>query len=257
MDRMKQTNIIAIILLVLGLSACATIPSPTINPPITWIPKFATPGVRLTFQEQSQTTVEGRPAVTYSVDITGLPKDKTYALWQKWLDGKIALFGQFHFDDSGVLVGSLGSERSINQKMPLSKVTFHFYQMFRGEPANFALVSTDIDQTVKAFANFVPFPLQAKGDGGCSLSMELLSQKGRLFGFMVEGFKPDEEVTTVSKSGGEILEEKQKAPADGRFAAIGDPGVIGSAGGSASFQASGKACEVILNYEWGTAMKVL
>src|SRR5574337_1211097 len=138
-----------------------------------------------------------------------------------------------------------------------SKVTFHFYKMFRGEPANFALVSTDIDQTVKAFAHFVPFPLRAKGDSGCSLSMELLSPKGRLLGFIGEGFKPDEEVTTVSRSGGEIQEGKQKATADGKFAAFIDPGVIGSAGGVASFQASGEACEVILNYEWGTAMRVL
>lgn len=254
---MEQTKITTVIFLVLGLSACATTPSPTINSPITWIPKFGTPGVRVTFQEKSQTTVEGRPAVTYSADATGLPRDKTYALWQKWLDGKMALFGQFHFDASGVFLGSLGSEGSTNQKIPLSKVTFHFYQMFRGEPANFALVSTDTDQTVKAFAHFVPFPLQAKGDGGCSLSMELLSPIGRLFGVIGEGFKPDEEVTTVSRSGGEILEEKQKATADRRFAAFIDPGVIGSAGGSASFQASGEACEVILNYEWGTAMKVL
>lgn len=256
---MEQTKITTVILLVLGLSACTTTPSTIINPPITWAPNFVTPGVQLTFQEQSQTTVKGKPAVTYSVDATGLPKDKTYALWQKWLDGKIALMGQFHFDNSGVLVGFYG-EQSINPKIPLSplsKSTFYFSQMFRGEPANFTLVSTDIDQTVKAFAHFVPFPLQAKGNRSCRLSMELLSPKGRLVGFMVEGFKPDEEVTTVSKSGGEILKEKQKAPANGRFAAIVDPGVIGSTGGSASFQASGEACEVILNYEWGTAMKVL
>jgi hypothetical protein len=171
--------------------------------------------------------------------------------------GKIALFGQFHFDDSGVLVGSLGSERSINQKIPLSKGTFYFYQMFRGEPADFALVSTDTDQTVKAFAHVVPFPLRAKGDSGCSLSMELLSPNGRLFGFIGEGFKPNEEVTTISRSASEVLEKKQSASTEGRFGSIIDPGVIGTTGGAASFQASGEACEVILNYEWGTAMKVL
>ena len=129
--------------------------------------------------------------------------------------------------------------------------------MFRGEPSNFALFSTDIDQTVKAFVQIVPFPLQAKGDGGCSLSMVLLSPKGRRFGFLGKGFKPNEEVTTMSRSGFEGLEKKQSASNEGKFVTIIEPGVIGSTGGTASFQASDEACEVILNYEWGTAMKVL
>lgn len=85
--------------------------------------------------------------------------------------------------------------------------------------------------------------------------MPLLSPNGRLFAIIGEGFKPGEQVTTISSSDTEVIRNEKSALSDGRIAAIIDPGVIGKTGGSATFQVFSKSCDLTLHYAWGTAMK--
>lgn len=153
----------------------------------------------------------------------------------KWLDGKIENIPV----EYAFLEGNL---------------TLSYHHYFRGEPIDYALISTD--QTVRVYAQLTPFPLEAKSEGGCKLSMTLLSPNLRTFVITGEGFKPGETVTTISKSDSEIIEKEGIALGDGRINTfIIDPGVVGKTGGTATFQASSKTCNVTVSYEWGTAMK--
>jgi hypothetical protein len=94
----------------------------------------------------------------------------------------------------------------------------------KGQPFDVALVSTD--ETIKAYAKVIPFPIEAE-EGRCRLWVELASPKADGFLIQGEGFEPDEEVTTTSRSNGEVLEGTHKVPPDGKLFAVVLPVVIG------------------------------
>jgi len=198
------------------------------TPEISWDDKLATPGAQITFEKESESS--------YTMRVSGLPKDKDYVLWMKWVDDKIQRLPVP--DTKGLFEG---------------KAKFNFSKMYRGEPILFALVSSD--QAVRVYAQLIPFPLDATDEGGCKLSLAILSANQRLLGIIGEGFQPGEQVTTISKSESEILRDEKIALENGRIAVIIDPGVIGKTGGLPTFQAVSKTCDVTLRYAWGTAMK--
>jgi hypothetical protein len=241
----------AAIVLFLGLSSCIAA-AQNLNPPKEWATRFTSEGVEFAFEELERKTVPGNSSVVYKFRFSGFPRDKTYALWAKWLDGKTVRFGEFQVDDTGDLVGTVAND---SRPIRMSKYTVHFSRMYKGEPIIHALVSTDSAQTIKAFARTVPFPIRATGNGQCSLEAELLLPRGRPFAVMGHGFKPNEKIGTVSRSWPEVVKGNVEVEADGRFGSLVDPGVIGHTGGAASFTAVGESCEVTLQYEWGTAMK--
>lgn len=236
----------------LGFTGCAAHSGQPASPPRTaaqppqWDYGSGTTGAQLLFENPRATTKNGRPVVLYSPRAVGVPQDRTYALWEKWLDGKTGLLGQFRVTDAGSLVTIQGQLLG----------DMAFYSMFAGEPLEFALISNETNQSTKTFVRIIPFPLKAAGAGGCRLAMELISPYAASVAFRADGFQPNEEVMTVSKSGPEVLEGKAAASADGGFLMIILPGVVGSRGGPASFEAQGSSCRVTITYNWGTAMKV-
>ena len=147
-----------------------------------------------------------------------------------------------YLDDSGDVVFEGPGSKFKEVKLSLSDFA-------KGEPIEYALISTD--QTIQAFtARVVPFPIETK-DGECLLSVQLGSRRGDLFLVMGQGFPPDGEVTTESRSSGEVLKGKSRLSPDGKFATIVTPAVKGKQSGKASFTASSGSCRPTVDYEWG------
>ena len=234
-------------LLISLLAACAT-PKKLSD----WGPKYATPGVHLSVHEVERGAgPTGGTEVVYTFKASGFPKNKSYEFWGQWLDGRTIKFAEkFYVDDSGKLVGGQLPGKTSPEGVALERFTFGLHGFAKGESKMYALISTD--ETVKAFARIVPFPIEAK-EGSCRLSVELIENRGDLFGILAEGFEPDEEITTVSKFGDQVIDEgKLKVPSEeGKFLIFLLPSVIGGRSGPASFTASGKSCNLTVNYEWG------
>lgn len=248
---MRRLIIFLTAFLALALAGCATSPPQSPPPLATWGERFNTPGVYFRMEKQGLTTETGTPAAKYSLRATGFPKDKTYLLWKMGLDSKPVFLGRLLPEASDFVWEPFNVPGSLH----LSKATFTFLDMFRGEAIWFAFVAND--ETVKAFIHVVPFPLEAKGNAGCSMFMELLppGPGGPGYLWIGQGFEIGEEVAVISHSADEVLRWTQKVPSSGNIGGVIAPAVVGRTGGIASLQLSGKRCEVKLDSEWGTAMK--
>ncbi len=234
------------IIVVALCTSCARSQSAQTTPEtIEWGPRYATPGVQLTLQEGSRaTTPNGTTKVTYFLRVSGFPTGKTFKLWVKPFgsspESLSDVVGEFYVDPSGKLVSQEGGD--------LGQISLSAPSYAKGEPYEVALISTD--QTIKAFAKAIPFPIEVK-EGRCRLWLELISPTGEAFALQGEGFEPNEEVTTVSRSNGEVIQGKQKVLPDGRLPAnILAPAAV-TRRYVASFTVIGKSCKLTVDYEWG------
>ena len=128
--------------------------------------------------------------------------------------------------------------------------TFGITGYYKGEAVR--LILTSVDQTVKAFAEVFPFPLEAR-DGPCHLWAELVpGAEGRAFAFYGDGFPRGAKVLTSSHSGHELLNRTITIPDDGSLPPmIILPAVVGQTSGEASFTAIGPECAPAVTYQWG------
>jgi len=106
-----------------------------------------------------------------------------------------------------------------------------------------------------AFDKVIPFPVEAKSAGGCSLAVELITADHLSFWIAGEGFLPYEQLASTSRSVNEEFSAKQTADAEGRFSLFMLPAVTGVQSGAARFATRGGACEVAVDYEWGPDSK--
>ncbi len=233
--RLKRAGVAA--LAGITLAGCA----PMVQPADKWGSRYATPGVHLTLLEVKRTVLDSETEVTYKVQASGFPKGKTYTLWQTFTEGATKpLLSGFYVDDSGQLISE--------QKLPLEQVPLRLRNFVDGERLEYGLISTD--QTVRAFAKAVPFPIEAR-DGRCLLWLELISPEGNTFYVSGEGFQPGEWVTGVSRSEGEIRERKVKVSSDGTLPSwYLQPAVVGKVTGVASLTVTAKACNLAVQYRW-------
>jgi hypothetical protein len=195
---------------------------------ISWEPVTPTPGAQIKLEKASDGF--------YVMRASGFPANKEYVLMMKYLDGKI---GTVPIADIQALLGG--------------KYSFVYSNVYRGEPIEYAVISSD--GTVRAYTRIIPFPLEAKSKNGCKLVMSLVSPDLMNFAINAEGFGKGEVVKTTSRSGQETLVSNTTASEDGGFVVIIAPGVVGQTGGEATFEASSSSCTVQINYDWGTAMK--
>lgn len=96
-------------------------------------------GAQITFEKKSESS--------YTMRVSGLPKDKDYVLWMKWIDGRT-------WNESVPDTNALFEGKSV----------FTYHHVYRGEPLDYAIISSD--QAVRAYAQLIPFPLEAIGEGG-------------------------------------------------------------------------------------------
>src|SRR5438132_8220215 len=98
--------------LTLMLSACAAAPPfpRAKETQIKWESRFASPGTRLTYKETSRVSSLQGTGVTYKLWAEGLPKEKMYSLWGKWINGRTAeMYKALHVDGSGRVVREDGT----------------------------------------------------------------------------------------------------------------------------------------------------
>lgn len=203
--------------------------------------KDPTPGVHLELVEWKGPLIrygggkQRKNDVAYQLVCTGLPQGKTCTVWllQSGTKVPIPFLPGFSANEKGEL--TVGP--------PLT-----FVDLVKAEPVDAALISSD--QSVRAFAGTVPFPIRAQ-DGGCSLSLRILTKDVNSFQVMLEGFQPGEDLRTISRFESDVLEDHLVVPAEGKISVQVSPKATGKRSGKASYEALGKSCHPVLEYEWG------
>ena len=120
-----------------------------------------------------------------------------------------------------------------------------------GEPVSLALASAD----KRAYARAVVVPIESKGEGGCSGSVELQSPSGLLFLVRFRGFSPGEDLELTNELGKDKKTDAHHADNKGE---AGFP-VLYSEGdhGKAKATAAGKECKVTVDYKVGKDARAL
>lgn len=204
----------------------------------------ATPGIEL--ELEALAPGPRREAGTYRLRTTGVPRGVTFDIWAKdFRHSTREIASGFRVDESGVLVANDGSRR---RPQRLDEIAFGPGPYPRGAAWDVVLVS--IDRKTKAFARVIPHPIVAS-DGSCTISLELVSERGDQFLASGAGFVPGEDVRIESSSAGEVYRRQSRISATGRL----QPDVVSHVASGpdrlARYSVTGRTCVVTLRYEWG------
>ncbi len=213
------------------ISGC---PAP-LKPPFEWDPmgEFASPGTSFTLEEDWRRRVGDRTMILYQMRATGFSAEEGLHLWLKTgmdfdkLPASVTADGQ-------VAVPDMGPGFLIRGYVP-------------GQAFDLTLVS---DASGKfAHARTIPFPIEARGTGGCSISVSVESESGHLFFAILQGFEAGEEVQITSQYKSESTRSSHAASERGD---IGFPILFGRGDrGTATLTATGNNCTVSLRYNVG------
>jgi hypothetical protein len=205
------------------------------EPEFKWDATFATPGTSLTIKEKTRLPPR-KPSGTmirYELTATGFSPQERLSLWQRFG----AKHGELPFP---VTMSSKGAIQVAGNDLLI-------VDFVPGQALDIALVSKTTGK--RAHAKVIPFPVQAKGDSGCTISAEVATETGYLFLFSLTGFQPGEEVQTTSRFRDESKTGFGKASERGEtsFPVLFEIGSFGKA----TLSAAGKNCSVSLDYNVG------
>jgi hypothetical protein len=212
-------------------------------------------------KEDKRTTSGKGTKINYHLESSGFPSGKTYSVWIMRsgdhktfpvVTGYSADATQKLACPSQLQAGAFAA--SASRCIPLENVSLDIDHYHNGEPADFAVVSTD--GVVRAYACAYPFPIQAQ-DGKCVLSVEIESKKFTSFVIRGAGFEPGEQINTSSSFGKDAAAAAQRASTQGEFTVAIQADAPGKDSGSATFAAAGSSCKPTVTFDWGkAAMKV-
>ncbi|HEX4438444.1 MAG TPA: hypothetical protein VH854_00140 [Thermoanaerobaculia bacterium] len=206
-------------------------------------PSGATEGARLTYMERSRGVEQGVAIVHYTLKADGVPRDKSYALYGRRMNGTTAEIKRgVRIGDGGALLGPDGKD-----------VDLSLGRMFAGEYDVFALIAAD--GTVKTFVEITPFPIQAEGKGGCRLQARPMDLRGQGFVITGSGFQPKKTLSTVTTSDGEDTKGSTNTQVDGTLKQVIFPRMTGGSGGEASYEVSDSACSAKVRFHWGDELR--
>lgn len=152
------------------------------KPPFEWTELTDSPGASLTIEEERRMSMGNRTAVSFLLTCTGFSPNAPVVLWRRVGHEYNQLPATI--DDSGhVLVIGAGS---------VMIAGFHL-----GEALDLVLMTED--DSVKARAKTIPFPINAGKTNSCNASIELWEPSGLLFLFNGKGFIPFQEVSMKMK----------------------------------------------------------
>ena len=234
-------NPIRLIMFVLGFLACAL--------PVAAHEEFvldsrrATPGPRL--ELIAIPSAVNQPGTKYRLQVEpGLPRNVLFKVLTKdFSHGFHAVASGFQVNDSGNLVSTENGKA-----VRLDEMVFALGPYPRGAAWEAALVSAD--RTIRLFTKTIPYPIVAH-DRGCTVSLELVSQRGDRFLASASGFIPGEEVITESQYSGRVVQKHKEVSSAERFPL--DTIAHGSRGpgGTARYTVTGRTCNVVVDYNWG------
>jgi hypothetical protein len=228
-----------------GLLLVAAVPA-IAHEPILLDSRRATPGLLLELTELPSIS----PADTgprYRLRASGLPPGAVFGVWTKDFGHSFhEVASAFAVDPSGALL-SVDTDASGGRRR-LDEMVFAPGPYPPGAIWEVALASAG--RTLTAFAKVIPRPIRAQ-DGPCTLSLQLVSHRGERFMATGQGFSPGDDVVIESHVSGRITRKRQRVSADGRLR----PDVVShgsvEADRSARYAATGRACAVAVDYEWG------
>ncbi len=171
--------------------------------PFEWDHTFASPGTSLSAAVLQ--TMSGPPngMVVISIKASGFSDPAaTLALWQK-------TGGQFQKLKPGILAdGTVQLIPGIDSMMLGGYI--------RGQSFDIALVDEATNK--RAHAKITPFPITAKGDGGCKASAEVITKSGLVWVITLTGYGAGEQVRITSVSKKETLTDDLAASETGEIA---------------------------------------
>lgn len=192
-------------------------------------------GLRLVQRETSRKKIKGVTHVCYVIEAAGIDRAKKYRIWQRTVGMMLDDYPEEGFPSS------VAFER-------LEKIDFCFKDFMKGEWSRVKVTSAD--GTILAQTTFIPFPLEAR-QGRCRIWLQLMSRTGAVFLAQGEGFDPGEEVTTVSRSNGEVIRGKAKTDAEGKLGlTLLAPAAVQRKHKS-SLSVIRKSGKLTIHYEWG------
>jgi hypothetical protein len=151
----------------------------------------------------------------------------------------------FRADDAGTLVSVQPGD---GRPRDLNEIVLDPGPYFRGAIWEVALVSED--RSITAFTRVIPRPIVAQ-DGGCEVTLELVSHRGQRFLASGKGFVPGDEVAVESRYAGLVHRKQIRVLSNGLL----PPDVVSHAAlGSdrgARYSVKGRSCQVTIEYEWG------
>jgi hypothetical protein len=236
-------NPVGLITCVLGFLLCAC--SVDAHEEFVFDSRRATAGHRLELIALPSAAKQQEPKYRLLVQ-PGLPRNVLFRVLTKdFSHGFHTIASGFQLDDSGKLVSD-----EAGKAVHLDEMTFAPGPYPRGAAWEAALVSAD--RTIRLFAKTVPYPIVAS-DGACAVSLELVSQRGDRFLASGSGFVLGDEVITESRYSGRVLQKHKEVLSTEQLTldviAHGSRG----AGGSARYIVMGRACTVVVDYDWGEA----
>lgn len=231
-------------LCLLFLAAAAPTPPPQ-APAVSPTPKpgGATKDAHLTCVERSRGVQQGVAIVHYALRVDGVPRDKSYTLYGKKMNGTTAVIQKdVRIGNAGALLGPDGKD-----------IDLSLGRMFAGEYDVFALISSDGE--VKTFVEITPFPIQAEGKGGCRLQARPMDLRGQGFVITGSGFEPRKKLGTVTTSDAGAAKGTTTTQADGTLKQVIFPRMAGADGGEATYEVSDSACSVKVRFHWGDELR--
>jgi len=209
-----------------------------------------TPGVELTLDEVKREPGRHGTRITYRLNTSGFPRDKTYRLEVSSLSlsKPVTWVSGIRSDESGSLTNGKSPK---DELIELTKLSLAVEDYNDGEFYMVAAVSDD--GAVYAADRVYPFPIAAD-DGGCRVWAELLGKNRKTFGIMGSGFSTNSPVKTASWEDDERdrREGVERVGPDGVFAAL---VTHRKSGGVGTFSATGDSCSVVLLYNFGGKAK--
>jgi hypothetical protein len=202
-------------------------------------------GIQLELTEWPSAKVSN--AMSYRLRAVGLPRQIIFALFTKDFSHSFhELASGFQLDGSGNIVSI--ESREGDQSRRLDEMLLKPGPYPRGAVWEVGLVSAD--RAFRAFAKVIPHPINAR-EGTCTISIELISQRGDRFIASGSGFIPEDDVMTESRYSGRVIQKRKRISPDGLL----PPDVIshGARGAdrSARYSIKGRSCDVAVDYDWG------
>ena len=236
---MSRLGLAVLLLLVSGTRVSA-------HDPAILDPHRATPGIRLELVEMPQAGTPASTSRRYRLVAAGVPSGVTFGVWTRdFTHGFHEVVSGFRRDDAGKLVSVQDGD---GRPRDLSEIVLDPGPYFRGAIWEVALVSED--RAVTAFTRVIPRPIVAQ-DGGCVLTLELVSHRGQRFLASGRGFVPGDDVVIESRYAGRVQQKRHRVSGDGLL----PPDVVSHASPgsdrSARYSVKGRSCQVTIEYDWG------
>jgi hypothetical protein len=201
-----------------------------------------TPGIKAELRELERHEQDGHLAVSYVVNVTGAPRNQTYAVFEFPLASQEPkmLLPAVHIAKDGLVC--LNAAPDCAGPVQLSTIPT------KGEPYLGALISQDSQYRVVTFV--VPNPVIGI-DQGCSLEVIRLTPKFDVALIRGKGFKQNEIVKITTDFAGEAVDATTAVNAKGRFDTILTPFVKNVQTGVATSNFKGSACAPAISFKWG------